>query len=329
MRIIDAHTHFYPAEWVALVEKEGPKHGAKIGRDARGSVTFAYGGLSSTFSAEYGDLEHRIAYMDGVGVDMHVLSLMAPMVYWAPPSFGLTLSQVYNDACAAACAKYPRRFAGMAMVPVHEPALAVAELERVKNHAGMRGVIIGTEINGRNLDENEFFPVYAKCEELGWPLFVHPINPLGGERMSRHYMRNLLGNPIEIGVAGYSLILGGVLDAFPKLEVMLPRAGGNVPWGIGRLERTVDRWPQFAKASKPATDYLRRFYFDTIVENREILTALIGLAGADRLLFGTDYASVMRDERPVEFIRELATLSQGERDGILGGNAARAFRLAM
>jgi aminocarboxymuconate-semialdehyde decarboxylase len=305
----------------------GAKYGAKIGRDERGSVTFALGGLSSTFSREYADLEHRIAYMDSVGVDMHVLSLMAPLVCWAPAAAAVELAQVYNEASAAACAKYPDRFAGMAVVPTHEPALAVEELERVKNHAGMCGVIIGTEINGKNLDEREFFPIYAKCEELGWPIFVHPINPLGGERMTRHYMRNLLGNPIEIGVAGYSLILGGVLDAFPKLEVMLPRAGGNVPWGIGRLERTVDRWPQFAKARKPATDYLRRFYFDTIVESAEILNALIGLAGADRLLFGTDYASVMRDERPVEFIGELATLSTAERDGILGGNAARAFRI--
>jgi aminocarboxymuconate-semialdehyde decarboxylase len=325
MRIIDAHTHFYPAEWVALVEREGAKHGAHIGRDARGSVSFALGGLASTFSVEYADLELRIAYMDSVGVDVHVLSLMAPLVYWAPAALAVELSQVYNDASAAACAKYPDRFAGMAVVPMHEPALVVAELERVKNHAGMCGIIIGTEINGRNLDEKEFFPVYAKCEELGWPIFIHPINPLGGDRMTRHYMRNLLGNPIEIGVAGYSLILGGVLDAFPKLDVMLPRAGGNVPWGIGRLERTVDRWPQFAKAKKPATDYLRRFYFDTIVESAEILTALIGLAGADRLLFGTDYASVMRDERPVQFISKLTTLTEGERQAILGGNAARAF----
>jgi aminocarboxymuconate-semialdehyde decarboxylase len=326
MRIIDAHTHYYPAAWVSLVEKEGPKHGAQIGRDARGSVTFALGGMSSTFSRAYDDLEERIAYMDGVGVDMHVLSLMAPLVYWAPAALAVELSQVYNDASAKACARYPERFAGMAVAPMHEPALAVAELERVKNHAGMCGVIVGTEINGRNLDEKEFFPVYAKCEELGWPIFVHPINPVGRERMTRHYMRNLLGNPIEIGVAGYSLILGGVLDAFPKLEVMLPRAGGNVPWGIGRLERTVDRWPQFAQAKTPATQYLRRFYFDTIIESAEILTALIGLAGADRLLFGTDYASVMRDERPVAFIEGLALTPQ-ERAGILGGNAARAFRL--
>ena len=326
MTVIDAHTHFYPKEWVALVEKEGPAHGVKLGRNEKGALTFAHNGLSATFSPVYSDLEHRIGYMDGVGVDKHVLSLMTPLVYWAPASLSLTLCQVFNDACSAACQKYPDRFVGKAVIPMHDPKLSVEELERASRLPGLASVIIGTDINGRNLDEPQFFPVYAKCEELGWPIFVHPINPLGADRMSRHYMRNLLGNPIEIGVAGYSLILGGVLDAFPKLEIMLPRAGGNVPWGIGRLQRTVERWPQFAKAERPAKDYLRQFYFDSIVESDEILLALIRMVGADRVMFGTDYASAMRDERPVEFIENIEGLTAEERALILGGNATRAFR---
>jgi aminocarboxymuconate-semialdehyde decarboxylase len=328
MKIIDAHTHFYPAEWVSLVEKEGAAHGARIGRDQNGNATFALGGLASTFSRVYSDLDSRIKYMDGVNVDMHVLSLMAPMVYWAPASFGLKLSQVYNDSCSAAHQKHPSRFIGMAMLPMQDPVLALQELERAGKLPGLRGAMMGTEINGKNLDEKSFFPVYAKCEELGWPIFVHPINPLGRERMERHYLQNLLGNPIEVGLAGYSLILGGALDAFPRLEVMLPRAGGNVPWGIGRLQRTVERWPQVAKAEKPASDYLRRFYYDSIIESADLLMSLIQLVGADRILFGTDYASVMRDARPREFIEELSALPQSDRNLVLGGNAARVFKVA-
>ncbi|MCC7346429.1 MAG: amidohydrolase [Variibacter sp.] len=327
MMVIDAHTHFYPREWIALLEKTAPAHGARIGRDAKGSVTFALGGLSGTFAREYYDLEHRIAYMDGVGVDVHVLSLMGPLVDWAPASLGLELAQTYNDACAAACRAYPGRFIGKAAIPMQDPTLAAEELERASRLPGMRAVIIGTEINGRNLDERQFFPVYAKCEELGWPIFVHPINPLGRERMTRHYLQNLLGNPIEIGLAGYSLILGGVLDAFPKLEIMLPRAGGNVPWGIGRLQRTLERWPEVAKAARPATGYLKQFYFDSIIESADLLMNLIRLVGTERVMFGTDYASVMRDARPRAFIEGLAELSAAERALILGGNAARAFRI--
>jgi aminocarboxymuconate-semialdehyde decarboxylase len=326
-RVIDAHTHWYPSEWVELVQKEGEAAGARLGRNDRGGITFNAKGIGAVFSPNYIDLDSRIKSMDETGIDAQVLSLMAPMVYWAPPDFGLKLAQVYNDACAAAHRRYPERFVGLAMLPMQEPELAVEELERAAKLPGLRGVMMATAVDGKNLDEKAFFPIYAKCEELGWPIFTHPVAPLGGERMSKYYLSNLLGNPVEIGIAGYSLILGGVLDAFPKLEVMLPRAGGNVPWGIMRLDRTVERMPQLAQAKRPATLYLKRFYYDCIIESPQIVMDLIHLVGSDRVLFGTDYPSPMRDARPVEFIQNLAELPPPERDAILGGNAAHAFKL--
>jgi aminocarboxymuconate-semialdehyde decarboxylase len=326
-RVIDAHTHWYPPEWVDLVQKEGEAAGARLGRNDRGGITFSTAGIGAVFSPSYIDLDSRIKSMDETGIDAQVLSLMAPMVYWAPPALGLKLAQTYNDACSAAHRKYPARFLGLAMLPMQEPELALQELERAGKLPGLRGVMMATAVNGKNLDEKAFFPIYAKCEELDWPIFTHPVAPLGGERMSKHYLSNLLGNPVEIGIAGYSLILGGVLDAFPKLEVMLPRAGGNVPWGIMRLDRTVERMPQLAQAKRPATVYLKRFYYDCIIESPQIVTDLIRLVGADRVLFGTDYPSPMRDAHPTEFIQKLAELSGSDRDAILGGNAARAFKL--
>jgi aminocarboxymuconate-semialdehyde decarboxylase len=326
-RVIDAHTHWYPLEWVELVQKEGEAAGARLGRNDRGGITFNAAGIGAVFSPNYIDLDSRIKSMDETGIDAQVLSLMAPMVYWAPPAFGLKLAQTYNDACSAAHRKHPGRFVGLAMLPMQEPELALQELERAGKLPGLRGVRMATAVMGKNLDEKAFFPVYAKCEELGWPIFTHPVAPLGGERMSKHYLSNLLGNPVEIGIAGYSLILGGVLDAFPKLEVMLPRAGGNAPWGIMRLDRTVERMPQLAQARRPATVYLKRFYYDCIIESPEIVTDLIRLVGAERVLFGTDYPSPMRDARPTEFIQNLNEVSPADREAILGGNAARAFRL--
>jgi aminocarboxymuconate-semialdehyde decarboxylase len=325
-RVIDAHTHWYPAEWVELVQKEGEAAGARLGRTERGAITFSAAGIGAAFSPNYIDLDSRIKSMDETGIDTQVLSLMAPMVYWAPPAFGLRLSEVFNDACSAAHRKHPERFFGLAMLPMQEPKLALEELERAGKLPGLRGVMMATAVMGKNLDEKAFFPIYAKCEELGWPIFTHPVAPLGGDRMSKYYLSNLLGNPVEIGIAGYSLILGGVLDAFPKLEVMLPRAGGNVPWGIMRLDRTVERMPQLAQAKRPATVYLRRFYYDCIIESPEIVTDLIRLVGVDRVLFGTDYPSPMRDARPTEFIKNLE-LAPADREAILGGNAARAFKL--
>jgi aminocarboxymuconate-semialdehyde decarboxylase len=325
-RVIDAHSHWYPQEWVDLMQREGAANGAKISRNENGDVTFALPGLASAFPRVYIDLQSRIKAMDDARIDAQVLSLMQPMVYWAPPAFALQLSQVFNDACAAAHRQYPDRLVGLAMVPMQAPELAVRELERAGKLPGLRGLMMATAVNGRNLDDKAFFPIYAKCEELGWPIFPHPINPLGGDRMRDYNMRNLLGNPVEIGVAAAALIYGGVLDAFPKLDVMLPRAGGNLPFGIGRFDRNALVVPSLKDFPRPPSTYLRRFYCDTIIEHAGILIDLIRLMGPDRIVFGTDYASAMRDQKPVEFIEGL-DLTASERALILGGNAARLFKL--
>jgi aminocarboxymuconate-semialdehyde decarboxylase len=326
-RVVDSHTHWYPAEWVALIQTEAPAAGARIGTDERGGVTFFADGIRAVLSPSM-DLETRIESMQETGIDTQVMSPMGPMVYWAPPDLGLKLSQVYNDACAAAHQKYPDRFVGLAMLPMQAPDLALTELERAGRLPGLRGVMMATAVKGKNLDEQSFFPIYAKCEELGWPIFTHPVAPLGGDRMNKYYLSNLLGNPVEIGLAAYTLILGGVMDAFPKLDVFLPRAGGNAPWGIMRLDRTVERMPQLAQAKRPASLYLKRFYYDTIIESPEIVTDLIRLVGADRVLFGTDYPSPMRDmTKPTAFVRDLEEVAEADRNLILGGNAVRAFKL--
>lgn len=284
-------------------------------------------GMNSVFAPVYTDLDSRIRMMDDAGIHVQVLSLMQPMVYWAPPELGLQLSQVFNDACSAAHRRYPDRLFGLAMAPIQAPELAVRELERAGKLPGLRGLMMATAVNGRNLDNKAFFPIYAKCEELGWPIFPHPIAPLGGDRMRSYNMSNLLGNPVEIGIAAAALIYGGVLEAYPKLEVMLPRAGGNLPFGIGRFDRNAEVSPALKHMKRPSSAYLRRFHCDTIIENTQILTALVRVMGADRVVFGTDYASANRDQRPVEFIESLTELSQRERELILGGNAARLFKL--
>ena len=197
-RVIDAHTHWYPAEWVELVEKEGEAAGARMGRDERGDITFAPPASARVQPELHRSRQpHQVDGRDGI--DAQVLSLMAPMVYWAPPAFGLKLSQAFNDACSAAHRKYPDRFVGLAMLPMQEPELALEELERAAKLPGLRGVMMATAVMGKNLDEKEFFPVYAKCEELGWPIFTAPDRHARRRPHAAYYLRNLLGNPIEIG----------------------------------------------------------------------------------------------------------------------------------
>ena len=169
VRVVDVHAHWYPPEWLALMEKEGDANGAKMSRNARGLLVATIPGLSVVFQPQYTDIKTRLASMDKAGVAMHALSLTQPMAFWAPPAFGLKLCQTYNDACDALHAQYPDRFVGLAMVPMQDPALAVQELDRVAKLKGIRGIYMATHINGKNLDQKDFWPVYARAQERRLP----------------------------------------------------------------------------------------------------------------------------------------------------------------
>lgn len=182
VRVIDVHAHWYPPEWVALMEREGDANGARMGRNERGLVTAIIPGLSVVFQPQYIDIATRLAAMDKTGVAMHALSLTQPMAFWAPPAFGLKLCQTYNDACVAVHQKHPDRFVGLAMLPMQDPKLAAEELDRVAKLSAIRGIYMATHINGKNLDERDYWPIYARCEERGLPILLHPVNPVGADR---------------------------------------------------------------------------------------------------------------------------------------------------
>jgi len=328
--IIDAHAHWYPRAFVSLLEQEGETNGAKIERDASGNtvVRSVPGGTqTSVLRRNMIEPDLIIAEMEQRGIDMYALSMTNPMVYWAPPAFALKLSQAANDACAEIHVKYPRRFVGTIMLPLQDPRLSLQELERAAKLPGMRAINMGTHINGRNLHEKDLWPVYARCEELGLPLFLHNLYPFGPERLKDFFMINVLGNPYEDGVAAMSLIAGGVLDAFPKLEVYLPHAGGTFPWLIGRFDYAIGSSPTLKHMKQPASAYLRRFYYDVIVFNPQIMRDLIDLVGVDRVVMGTDFPQAMAVKQPVDFVESVPRLSQHEREMILSLNAQHMLKL--
>jgi aminocarboxymuconate-semialdehyde decarboxylase len=223
--------------------------------------------------------------------------------------------------------KYPERFVGLAMLPMQDQALAVAEFDRVARLPGIRGIYMATHINGRNLDEKDFWPVYARCEERGLPLLLHPVNPVGAERMRGYHLRNFIGNPTETAIAAGSLIFGGVLDAHPKLDVVLPHSGGVFPNLIGRWDHGATVRAEIKDLKNPPSHYLRRFHYDTVAHSATILMNLVRQVGVDRVVCGTDFPADMSDVYPVRTVESLTELSSSERDMILRGNAARLLRL--
>jgi aminocarboxymuconate-semialdehyde decarboxylase len=326
---LDTHAHWFPPEWVELLEREGPNNGVDISRNEQGRLIASMPGvrLRPNLTPPYMDIAVRLKMMDEARVDMHALSLTSPMVHWAPPEFGLKLAQAFNNACAEAHKKYPARFIGMATLPMQAPALAVEEVQRAAALPGIRGVYLPTHIGGKNLEEKEFWPVYEQCEKRGLPIFLHPVAPVGKERMTKYHLGNFLGNPYESGIAAASLVFGGVMDAFPKLDVMLPHAGGTFPWLIGRMDHGTTVRVECKHMTKPPSTYLRRFHYDTITHSDKILMNLIELVGVDRVVMGSDCPADMSYTRPVDVVERLKDLSSNERDAIVGGNAAKLLRM--
>jgi len=159
------------------------------------------------------------------------------------------------------------------------------------------------------------------------PIFLHPVAPVGRERTRKYHLGNFIGNPVETGIAAASLVFGGVMDAFPKLDVMLPHAGGIFPALIGRMDHGATVRPECKHMTRPPSSYLRRFHYDTITHGDAILMNLIRQVGADRVVMGSDCPADMSYTRPVDVVERLGELSGNERDAIVGGNAARLLKL--
>ena len=325
---IDIHAHFFPEAYLKLIAEEGGRFELRLSRsDPKGPVIqigpLRVGPLRSAFS----DLDVRRKEMDRQGVRVHALSLTYPMVYWADGDLGLRLARAMNDALAQAHTAFPDRFVGLATLPMQEPKLALEELDRVARLPGIRGAYLGTNIRGRELSDPDFFPLYERMEALRLPLFLHPIDVVGAQRLVPYYLGNLLGNPFDTAVAAAHLIFGGVLDRFKHIQICLPHAGGAFPYLVGRLARGWKVRSECKHLKRPPSAYLRRFTYDTISHSAEALHYLVGLVGADRGMPGSDYCVDMGNERPGQIITRRRGLRQSDRARILGGNAARVLRL--
>jgi len=326
MRTVDIHAHWYPEEWLALFAKDGAAEGASLERTGERFMLRAKH-ISNAFDERFVVVDERVKAMDARGIDLHALSLTTPMVYWASAPLALALSQAFNDAASAAHRRHPQRLVGLAMVPMQAPDLALRELERAAKLPGIKGLYVATNVNGEELDERKFWDVYARCEELGWAIFLHPVDTIGPDRTKKYYLKNLCGNPYDTGVAVAHLIFGGVMDRFPKLEVNLPHAGGTFPWLIGRWDHGAKVRPELKHMKQPPSSYLKRFTYDTIGHDDRINTNLVRLVGAERVTLGSDYCFDMGLDDPLSTVSRIAGLSAEDKARICGGNALKLLRL--
>lgn len=324
---IDIHAHYYPDAYLGIIAEDGSRFGARFSAGERGPVIDVGLLHAGPLARKFTDLDLRIAEMDEQGVRVQALSLTQPMVYWADGALGLRLSQAFNDALVTAHEAHPERLIGFAILPMQDPDLAVAELERVAKLPGIKGVYLATRILDRELSDPAFFPVYERIEAFGLPVFLHPLEVIGAERLAPYFLANLLGNPFDTAVAAAHLIFGGVLDRFPDLEICLPHAGGAFPYLVGRLNHGWKVRQECRHLAHGPETYLGRFYYDTISHSAEALEYLITRVGAERVMVGSDYCFDMGYEQPVRVVTEHPRLSEPEKALILGGNARQLLGL--
>jgi aminocarboxymuconate-semialdehyde decarboxylase len=265
----------------------------------------------------------RLQQCDGWGIDVQVLSTVPVMFsYWAKPEHGLDLARLLNDDIAGVVAKEPSRFVGLGTLPMQSADLAILELERCVRELGFPGVQIGTNVNGRNLDDPEIFRVFEAAQGLGACVFVHPWEIVGRERMHKYWLPWLVGMPAETSLAICSMIFGGMLERLPKLRVAFAHGGGAFPASIGRVEHGFLVRPDLCAVDNAVNprEYLKRIYFDSLVHDPVVLRMMTELAGPERIALGSDYPFPLGEVPPGRAI-EAAGFSAAERERMLSGTA--------
>jgi aminocarboxymuconate-semialdehyde decarboxylase len=277
--------------------------------------------------ARMSDVSERVARMDAMGVGVQVLSasLVHQGLEWADAKTSLRLARTTNDWIASAVAVAPARFVGLGTLPLHMPALAVAELERCMRDLKLNGVAISTTAGPMELGDAALRPFWAKAEDLGAVVYIHP----GGNRdrrFKRFHLWNSVGQAFEEAMAIASLMYDGVLETFPRLKVCISHGGGYMPYYMGRIDRNyAEKANTRVNMSKPPIDYLRMLYFDSCVYERPVLQHLVDKVGAERVLLGSDYP--VGEAKPIEFVTETATLSPAQKEKIVTTNAAALLGL--
>jgi aminocarboxymuconate-semialdehyde decarboxylase len=268
------------------------------------------------------DVKARLAAMDAAGVDVQLVSPSPSHYhYWADEDLARTVWEAANTGTAAHCAQAPDRLAGLGLVPLQHPVLAVAALEHALGQ-GLLGVEISSHAPGRELSDPAYEPFWTRAEETGAVLFLHPFGCTLDERLDRWYLSNTVGQPTENAVALSHLIFSGVLDRHPALKVIAAHGGGYLPTHIGRSDHAWRARPDAsAGCAHPPSSYLRRLYFDSLVHDPYVLRELIRVAGPDRVLLGSDFPFDMGTDDPLAALRA-AGLTDADFHAVRGGNAA-------
>jgi aminocarboxymuconate-semialdehyde decarboxylase len=314
-----------PEEYFAFVERE---KGYRVSRvpGAGESVEVTVGDLPFGMNKTFFDSDRQIDRMDDLGINLTVVSLATPLINYAVPAeTALTAARIFNDEITLLRDRRPDRFDGWAFLPMQDPNAAAGELRRAVTELGLRGGHIASNVNGRYLDSPEYAPIFEAAVDLDVPLFVHPANPPGRERMAAHELAVVSGYLFDTTLNVFNMIFGGLLDRYPTLRLCCAHTGGYVLLLRARMQREVDTNPDLAKTiTRPVGDYLKRLYYDTVCFEDGYISYAADVVGADRLVLGSDGPFLLGEPDPVGFIERSFGNDPATR-GIFHDNAAKMF----
>ena len=329
MTVIDVHTHMLSQEWFDLLKEHGgPRYEVKPSKDFPAPLGI-YMNSAPFMTPQTGhfDYDLRIEKMDEAKVDLAIVTLTCPNVFWGGPEVSLKASRIMNDDMAAAQTAYPDRIRWMASLPWEYPDSAVAELKRACGQ-GAIGVMVLANIAGRSLTEPAFAPIWREIDNRGLPVLVHPTAPPGvGELdMTRFNLIAQIGFMFDTTLAIARMIYDGFLDKYPNLKIIAGHAGATLPYLAGRLDVCFNNMKAAQEHISASPDeYLTRIYYDAVTYRQEALNLCMHVGGEDKVLYGSDYPHNIGDMKGC--LSRVDALPGKAAKAARGANAARIFGL--
>ncbi len=324
----DVHAHVIVPE-ITRGAGGGESWRPRVFTDDTGAQVVETGGREIRAAiSEFVDVDGILAAQDEAGVDRVLLCPWVPLLYYdADPDEGLARARIQNEALAGLVRANPDRVAALGALPLQDPELAAGELQALMEAGVLRGVEVAASVRGVFLGDDRFEPFWEAAESTGAMVFIHPTTRgFDSPAFQDYYLWNTVANPLETATTAAHMVVAGVMERHPELRVLLAHGGGALLAVRGRMRHAHGFQPQArSRLEESPDDSLRRFYFDTLTHDDELLRALIEYAGPDRVLLGSDYPFDMGDGRHVDTVRALGLGPETE-GAILAGNAERLLK---
>lgn len=318
---IDVHTHYYPEVFFQML-REIPSE-FSFAKDPTGRTIITHRGARFFgVTPPMSDPNKRLEDMDRVGIDVEVISLSTPNIFFADEAHQPEVARILNDAYADLIAKHPNRFKGFASIPMDAPDAAMAELYRAIHELKLNGVVLLSNIKGRALTSPTYRPFFEEANRMNLCIFLHPMLPANPEPYTEYVLGPLVGFPFDTTLAVARMCFAGMLRELPNIRWIIGHLGGAIPYLMERLD---SGYRDFAECrvniDQPPSTYLKRLYYDTVTFSSYNLRMARDLVGVDHMAMGSDYPHLLGSiERSVSSIEELA-IPEHERQRIFSGTA--------